>query len=134
MTLAEAVRKAKRVYVIGNGGSYANAAHIANDLLSVGIRAYTMDAATLTAFGNDYGYETVFARWLEVVGEEGDLLIALSGSGTSLNIIDAIALAKSIGMETMLVTNYLRDMDMQRSEEDQLVVGHQIMKELRAGR
>jgi D-sedoheptulose 7-phosphate isomerase len=132
MTLAESVKKAKRVYIIGNGGSYANASHIANDLLSVGVKAYTLDSATLTAFANDYGYETVFARWLEVVGEEGDLLIALSGSGTSLNIVDAIATAKLIGMDAILVTNYLRDMDMQRSEEDQLVVGHQIMKELRA--
>jgi D-sedoheptulose 7-phosphate isomerase len=132
MTLAESVKKAKRVYIIGNGGSYANASHIANDLLSVGVKAYTLDSATLTAFANDYGYETVFARWLEVVGEEGDLLIALSGSGTSLNIVDAIATAKLIGMDAMLVTNYLRDMDMQRSEEDQLVVGHQLMKELRA--
>lgn len=132
MTLAESVRRAGRVYIIGNGGSYANASHIANDLLSVGVKAYTLDPATLTAFANDYGYETVFARWLEVVGEEGDLLIALSGSGTSINIVDAIALAKSIGMETMLVTNYLREKDMQGSEEEQIVLGHRLMKELRA--
>jgi D-sedoheptulose 7-phosphate isomerase len=131
MTLAESVKKAKRVYIIGNGGSYANASHIANDLLSVGVKAYTLDSSTLTAFANDYGYETVFARWLEVVGEEGDLLIALSGSGTSLNIVDAIATAKSIGMETMLITNYLRDFDMQGSEEEQLVVGHEVMRALR---
>jgi D-sedoheptulose 7-phosphate isomerase len=133
VSLLEAVKKAKRVYIIGNGGSYANASHIANDLLSVGVKAYTLDSSTLTAFANDYGYETVFARWLEVVGEEGDLLIALSGSGTSLNIVDAIATAKSIGMETMLITNYLRDFDMQGSEEEQLVVGHELMKALRAG-
>lgn len=130
MKLSEAVRKAKRVYIIGNGGSYANAVHIANDLLSVGVRAYTMDPATLTAFSNDHGYDNVFARWLRVVGEPEDLLIALSGSGKSTNIVNAIAVGKAVGMETVLVTNYLREKDMQGSEEDQLVLGHSVMKEL----
>ena len=81
MKLAEAVRNARRVYLIGNGGSYANAVHVANDLLSVGVRAYTLDPASLTASANDFGYETVFSRWISVVGEKGDLLVALSGSG-----------------------------------------------------
>jgi D-sedoheptulose 7-phosphate isomerase len=129
--LAEKVKRAKRVFLIGNGGSYANAAHIANDLLSVGVPAFTLDAATLTASANDYGYETVFARWIETVGSEGDLLVALSGSGTSKNIVDAIATARSKGMEAVLITNYLREKDMQASEEDQLVVGHELMRCLR---
>ena len=131
MELAEKVKRAKRVFLIGNGGSYANAAHIANDLLSVGVPAFTLDAATLTASANDYGYETVFARWIETVGSEGDLLVALSGSGTSKNIVDAIATARSKGMEAVLITNYLREKDMQASEEDQLVVGHELMRCLR---
>lgn len=131
MTLAEAVKKAGRVYIIGNGGSYANASHIANDLLSVGVKAYTLDSATLTAFANDYGYETVFARWIKVVGEPGDLLIALSGSGKSPNILNAIDSAKSCGMGTWLITDYLRSRDMQESEEDQLVAGHEAMRCLR---
>jgi D-sedoheptulose 7-phosphate isomerase len=133
MNLSDAVRKAKRVYLIGNGGSYANAVHIANDLLSVGVKAYTLDPATLTAFGNDHGYETVFARWLRVVGEPGDLLIALSGSGKSANIVNAIAVAKAVGMEALLVTNYLKEKDMQGSEEEQIQLGHRVMKEIRAG-
>ena len=81
--LYSAVRRAKRVYLIGNGGSYANAAHIANDLLAAGVRAYTLDPASLTASANDYGYESVFERWIDTVGEAGDLLIGLSGSGKS---------------------------------------------------
>jgi D-sedoheptulose 7-phosphate isomerase len=129
--LSEAVRKAKRVYIIGNGGSYANAIHIANDLLSVGVKAYTLDPATLTAFANDHGYSTVFAKWLRIVGEPGDLLIALSGSGKSSNIVNAIAVAKAVGMEAMLITNYLREKDMQASEEEQLAVGHEVMRCLR---
>jgi D-sedoheptulose 7-phosphate isomerase len=130
-SLAEACKKAKRTYIIGNGGSYANAVHICNDLISVGIRAYTLDPATLTAIGNDYGYENVFSRWLAVVGEDGDLLLALSGSGRSRNIINALVEAEKIGMETMLVTDFLKTRDMQESEEDQISFGHEAMRCLR---
>ena len=133
MKLSEAVRKAGRVYIIGNGGSYANAVHMANDLLSVGVKAFTLDPASLTASANDFGYETVFSRWLKVVGEPGDLLIALSGSGTSKNILEAMDAANEIGMRYHLVTRYLSDLDMQESEEEQIRLGHEVMKELRAG-
>jgi D-sedoheptulose 7-phosphate isomerase len=128
---AERVRKAGRVYLIGNGGSYANAAHIANDLLAVGIKAFTIDGATLTALANDFGYETVFARWISTVGEAGDLLIALSGSGTSSNILRAMDVAKIKDMDAVLVTDYLRSLDMQESEEAQVQLGHELMKDLR---
>lgn len=121
------------MYLIGNGGSYANASHIANDLLSCGIKAHTLDAATLTAWANDIGYESVFATWLQKVGEKGDLLIALSGSGTSPNILAALDTAAVNGMDTHLVTDYLRTRDMQQSEEDQLVLGHNLMRALRDG-
>jgi D-sedoheptulose 7-phosphate isomerase len=132
MELAEAVKKAKRVYIIGNGGSYANAVHVCNDFLSAGVKAYTLDPASLTASANDYGYETVFARWIETVGEEGDLLIALSGSGKSPNILQAIDSAKRIGMQTELVTDYLKSLDMQESEEYQVRLGHKVMKWLKS--
>jgi D-sedoheptulose 7-phosphate isomerase len=130
-SLADACKKAKRTYIIGNGGSYANAVHICNDLISVGIKAYTLDPATLTAIGNDFGYENVFSRWLAVVGEDGDLLLALSGSGKSKNIINALREAEKIGMETMLVTDFLKTRDMQESEEDQISFGHEAMRCLR---
>lgn len=126
-----AVRSARRVYLIGNGGSYANAVHVCNDFLSVGVRAYVLDPATLTAIGNDHGYDEVFARWLSVVGEPDDLLIALSGSGRSPNIVRAIEQARAIGMKAILVTDYLLTMDMQRSEEGQIEIGHAVMKALR---
>jgi len=128
------IRKARRVYLIGNGGSYANAAHIGNDLLSCGIKAYTLDAAFLTATANDVAYEDIFARWIETLGEAGDLLIALSGSGTSKNITRAIRAAQMIGMHTHLVTHYLHGRDMQQSEEDQIVLGHELMRALKNGR
>src|SRR6185503_5933163 len=102
MLLADLIRKAKRVWIAGNGGSAANAIHWANDLLSCGVRAQalTADVATLTAIANDYSYGAVFSHQLKVLGDPGDLFIALSGSGKSPNILQAIATAKEIGMET----------------------------------
>lgn len=129
-SIAEAI-KGRRVYVIGNGGSYANAAHLANDLLSCGVRAFTMDASSLTATANDFGYETVFERWIENVGDQGDVLIALSGSGTSRNIVHAMEAAARKRMKAFLITDYLRSRDMQQSEEDQIVLAHELMRLLR---
>ena len=135
MDLSKRITLAKRVYLIGNGGSYANAIHIANDLLGCGIRAYTLDPASLTRSANDHGYEYVFADWLDVVGERGDLLIALSGSGKSKNILRAIATAKKLGMDTELITWHLKDgMDMQASEEVQISLGHEWMRQIRGRR
>lgn len=115
----------QRVYIIGNGGSYANAQHICNDFLNAGIRAYTLDSATLSAFANDYGWEAIFARWLAVVGDEGDALIAMSGSGTSPNILNAIEQAEAIGMVVYKVFGNERGETMQEAEESQLTLGHQ---------
>ena len=130
--MLEKIKKAKRVFIIGNGGSYANAIHIANDLNAVGKAAFTLDPATLTATANDYGFQFVFERWIKTVGKQGDLLLALSGSGTSPNILRALAAARSIAVNTHLITWYLKDgMDMQLSEEAQLVIGHEMMRRLR---
>lgn len=127
-SIAERVRAARRVYLVGNGGSYANAMHIANDLISVGVRAYVPDPSTLTAMGNDFGYDKAFSRWLHVMGEAGDLLIALSGSGTSPNVVSAMETAGALGMDAILVTNYLLQMDMQKSEEAQVALGHELRR------
>lgn len=123
--LAKSIVAAKRVYIIGNGGSYANAAHIANDLLACGIRTYTMDAATLTAFANDHGWYRAFARWLHVVGESGDLLIALSGSGKSPNILTAIEEAENLGMAVQRIFG-APEFGMQEAEEKQIGIGHEV--------
>lgn len=129
--LAAAIRKARRTYIIGNGGSYSNAVHLANDLIACGIRAHTLDPATLTATANDHGYHTVFDRWLLTMGEEGDVLIALSGSGKSVNILRAIATAKTLNMSVWPIFGSERDEDMQRAEEAQLEIGHELMRILR---
>ena len=131
MALLDKVRAASRVYIVGNGGSYANAVHLCNDLLACGVRAFTLDPATLTASANDYGYETVFERWLSVVGERGDLLIALSGSGKSANILRALDAAERIGMTVHPLFGAELGQDMQQAENHQLVIGHELMRELR---
>ena len=130
MTLSERIRKARRVYLIGNGGSYANSVHICNDLLMCGIKAFTLDPASLTASANDHGFENVFSRWIATVGERGDLLIALSGSGKSPNILNAVALAERMGMDVERVFGAPK-LDMQSSEEAQIVLGHELMRQLK---
>src|SRR3990167_4223951 len=134
MKLIESIKAARRTYIIGNGGSYANSIHIANDLLSVGIKAYTMDVATFSAFANDHGYYKAFARWLSVVCEKEDLLIALSGSGRSPNILMAIDQAEKTGMEVERIFGNERGEDIQHAEEAQVRIGHDLLRELRDDR
>ena len=129
--LLDKIRKAPRVYIVGNGGSYANALHLQNDLIACGIKAYTLDPSTLTATANDFGYEYVFSRWLSVVGEKGDLLIALSGSGKSKNILLAVETAEKIGMQVEKVFGAERGLSMQDAEECQLWLGHELMRNLK---
>lgn len=131
MELIDKIRAAKRVYLCGNGGSHANSQHIQNDLLSCGIKAFTLDSATLTAFANDHGYENVFSLWLEKVGEKGDLLIALSGSGKSLNILRACATAERIGMDVYREFGAPNGLNMQQAEEAQIRIGHELLRALR---
>lgn len=130
MELADRVRRAKRVYIIGNGGSHANAQHIANDLQACGIRAHTIDAATLTALANDYSYAYAYARWLNVHAEAGDFLMALSGSGKSPNILNACEAAEKIGMDVFKLFGAEMGHNMQQAEEFQVRLGHNLRAEL----
>lgn len=131
MKLAEAVKRAKRVYIVGNGGSYANAMHMQNDLESAGIRAHTLNPASYSASANDHGHDYVFSRWVLLHGEPGDLLIAMSGSGKSPNILNAIQAATIIGMEVFPIFGSQRGEDMQQAEESQISLGHEAMKAIR---
>lgn len=131
MELAEKVRAARRVYIIGNGGSYANALHMQNDLEACGIRAHTLNPSSLTASANDYGYEYIFSRWVMLHGEPGDLLIAMSGSGRSPNILRAVEAARLLGMEVETIYGADRDEDMQQAEEAQVGIAHRVMRWLK---
>lgn len=129
--MLEKIRKAKRVYIVGNGGSFANAIHIQNDLEASGVRAHTLNPATLTATANDFDYEFVFSKWIMLHGETGDLLIALSGSGKSRNILNAVEAARLLGMDVWEEYGAIQGFDMQASEERQLFLGHELMRELK---
>lgn len=101
------------VFLIGNGGSAATASHMATDLgvgslPHAGVRAVSLtdNNAVLTATGNDFGYDQVFARQLDLLARSGDLLIAVSASGNSVNLLRAVDSAKRIGMTTIGLTGF----------------------------
>ena len=102
----------KKTILAGNGGSAADAQHIAAELVgrygfdrpSIPSLALTTDTSNLTAIGNDYGYEQVFSRQLEGMGQAGDIFIGISTSGNSINIIKAFESAKKKGIMTVALT------------------------------
>ncbi|HEY9792390.1 MAG TPA: SIS domain-containing protein [Candidatus Obscuribacterales bacterium] len=98
----------KKVMLIGNGGSAAIASHQALDLWkAAGIRAISFnDAAQLTCLGNDFGYDKVFSKAIEMFAEPGDILIAISSSGRSPNIIDAVRAAKQTGCHVITFAGF----------------------------
>lgn len=105
----EALRRGNKILFAGNGGSAADAQHWAAELVSrfnhdrpglPGV-ALTTDTSALTAIGNDYGFERVFARQIEALGRKGDLLFALSTSGNSKNILLGIDTARAAGIEVI---------------------------------
>jgi D-sedoheptulose 7-phosphate isomerase len=102
------------IFFIGNGGSAATASHFANDL-SFGTNEYkkpfkvmsiTDNIAILTALSNDYGYEDVFVRQLRVYGNKDDVVVGISASGNSQNLIKAFDYASSIGIKTVALTAF----------------------------
>mgnify|MGYP001334067630 CR=1 FL=1 len=109
-TLCVELYKGKNKTILaGNGGSAADAQHIAAELVgrygfdrpSIPSLALTTDTSNLTAIGNDYGYDKVFSRQLEGMGQEGDIFIGISTSGNSKNIINAFEVAKQKGIKTV---------------------------------
>ena len=118
--LSKEFRKAwiegRNVFICGNGGSAANAIHIANDLhYGIGacgpgkklpglrIEALPANTGIITCLANDTGYENIYAHQLETKSRRGDILIALSGSGNSPNIVKALEIANKIGVNTFAI-------------------------------
>jgi D-sedoheptulose 7-phosphate isomerase len=109
---AEALRNGHKLMVAGNGGSAADAQHLVAEFVSrlvsdrAAMRAIalTTDSSILTAIGNDYGYECVFARQLEALGQPGDVFFAISTSGNSPNILRALELVRGTGIFTIGLT------------------------------
>ena len=149
--LSECWENKRRVFLCGNGGSAANALHVANDLhYGVGsgrqrglrVQALTANTSVITCLANDLGYEEIFSHQLAVEGNSGDILVVLSGSGNSPNILKALEQAQKMGIRTFAILGYsggkakaLADVpihfqidDMQISEDLQLIVGHMLMQ------
>lgn len=113
-TLLEAREHGSTVYFIGNGGSAATASHFANDL-AIGTNSYekpfrvislTDNQAIISAIGNDFGYQDVFVRQLRVLGKPGDVVVAISASGNSANLLNTFEYAKSAGIKTVAITAF----------------------------
>ena len=141
----------RRVFLCGNGGSAGNAIHLANDFLygiakrlggGLKVMALSSNPAVITCLANDVGYDHIFSEQLAVQAEPGDLLIALSGSGNSPNIVRVIEQAKSMRVKSYAILGFsggkckqIVDIpihfpvdDMQISEDLQMVVGHMLMQ------
>lgn len=106
--LVEAVNNGKKIYACGNGGSMCDAMHFAEELTGryrgnrKAIPAMAIsDQSHISCVSNDYGYEFVFSRFLEAFGDAGDVLLAISTSGNSLNVLNAIDVARSKGMKVI---------------------------------
>ena len=161
LRLAHAIEAAWRasaqVFVCGNGGSAANAEHFVNDLVfgvapgtGDGVRAHALsaNAAVVTCLANDLGYENIFAYQIAVMSRPGDLVIALSGSGNSANILRALETARERGLATAAIVGYrggrarsLADTvvhidvdDMQLSEDFMQIIAHAVSRHLAARR
>jgi D-sedoheptulose 7-phosphate isomerase len=110
--LAGALRAGGKVHACGNGGSAADAQHFAAELINrfeierapLAAVALTTDSSTLTSIANDYAYEQVFSKQVRGIGRRGDVLLAISTSGNSRNVIEAMQAARQIGMRTVALT------------------------------
>lgn len=110
--LVECVRSGGKILLCGNGGSAADAQHVATELVvrylqdrpAIPAVALTVDSSVLTAASNDLGFSNVFSRQIEAIGNEGDVLFAISTSGMSRNVVRAVEAARERGLVTVALT------------------------------
>lgn len=107
-----AIQTGQKLLICGNGGSAADAQHLATELTgkykrqrpALAAIALTTDSSALTAIGNDFGFDLIFSRQIEALGQAGDVLIAISTSGRSKNILEAVVTARARGLKTICLT------------------------------
>lgn len=146
--LATALFEGRKILLCGNGGSACDAMHLAAELVGrfyLDRKAYPAialagDSAILTALGNDYSFEKIFARQVHAYGQPGDVLIALSTSGKSKNVLEAIVAAKFLGLRTLGISGSKTlgcDVDIAipctntaRIQELSILVGHLLIEGL----
>jgi D-sedoheptulose 7-phosphate isomerase len=110
--MADALRGGGKVLACGNGGSAADAQHFAAELINrfeierapLAAVALTTDSSTLTSIANDYAYEQVFSKQVRGIGRRGDVLLAISTSGNSRNVLEATSAAHALGMRVIAMT------------------------------
>lgn len=141
-----AYKAGNKTLIAGNGGSAADAQHIAAEFISkfyfdrpgLASIALTTNTSILTAIGNDYGYEKTFVRQIEANGKTGDIFFAISTSGNSKNIIEALKICKHLGIRTVGFTNntggdmkslcdyciQIPSMETPRIQESHILIGH----------
>jgi len=110
--LVGALEKGNKALLFGNGGSAADAQHIAAEFVgrfafdrpALPALALSVNTSSMTAIGNDYGFDVVFSRQLEALGRPGDVAIGISTSGNSSNVLRAMAVAKKMGLHTVALT------------------------------
>ena len=153
--LLDCWRTNKQVFIFGNGGSAGNAMHLANDFLygiakqfgsGIRVTALPANSSVVTCLANDQGYDAIFSHQLAVLARPGDLALALSGSGNSRNVVNALKHAKTAGLQSFAILGYsggeclsiadhaihIPVNDMQLSEDAQIVIGHLLMQWLYA--
>jgi len=145
----------RQVFICGNGGSAANALHMANDfhygigacgegikLPGLRVEALSANTGILTCLANDTGYENIYAHQLQVKANRGDVLIVLSGSGNSANVVNALKTAQKLGLYSYAIVAFgggkckqlaneaihFSIDDMQIAEDTQLIIGHLCMQ------
>ena len=144
----------KRVFICGNGGSSANAQHVANDFIyglekntfSKGLKAISLstNSSVCSAISNDEGYKHIYSKQLNTLADRGDIFLVFSGSGNSENIINGLKTAKSLGLKTagflgfdggkakkfLDICVHTETCNMQLSEDIQIILGHAISLDL----
>jgi D-sedoheptulose 7-phosphate isomerase len=150
--LTKKYRQKRKFFICGNGGSAANANHISNDLMlgftknKIGFPFLSLSTniAKISCIANDIGYEKIFSNQLKILGQKNDVLIILSGSGNSKNIIDVVSQAKKMKIYTFgligfnggkvknILNSYIhfKSDDMQVCEDMQMVVMNYLMKKI----
>jgi len=144
--LVTCLKRGKKILLCGNGGSAADAQHLAAELVGrlrkerrgLAAIALTTDTSILTAVGNDYSFDEVFSRQVEALGNTDDVLIGISTSGNSVNVLEAIRTAKSLGLRTVALLGnrggqiaplvdhaiIVPSSDTQRIQECHITIGH----------
>ncbi len=123
--LLKAFLSGKKLLICGNGGSAADAQHIATEFVSrfmlerkgLDAESLTVNTSSLTAIANDYDFDRVFARQIEAKGQPGDVLLGISTSGSSRNILKALDAAKAAGMATIGLTGDKKDSEMAKRSD-----------------